>query len=484
MTQAVAAPLSAVETATSAALSAPGAGGGSGSSGGAGAPPPGTLVHTLSDLVAHFERGCKPSSQLQIGVEHEKIAVALDADGSVRPVPYEDAAGRPQIRALLQGLQQHGWQPVFEKEHVIALKRSGASVTLEPGGQFELSGRPFATEIECADDVDAHLADLLPIGEQNQIAFLGCGFRPLGTWDDVSYMPKGRYRVMREYLPTRGSMGVEMMKRTATVQANLDFVSEADAVAKMRLSLGLAPLVTALYAASPLVDGKVSSYQSYRAACWLDTDNSRCGILPFMFEEGAGFAQYAEWALDVPMFFVYRHGTYTHVPDLTFRRFMAEGYREERATLADWELHLSTMFPDARLKQYVEVRSADAGPMEMIRGLGALWRGLFYDQASLQAAWELVKDWSAVERETLRQQIPQQGMKATVRGHNVGALCEQMVRIAMAGERSLGATAGVRLLEPLLQRAVERRSPADDILDAFASVGGNPRAFVEKIRYR
>jgi glutamate--cysteine ligase len=275
-----------------------------------------------------------------------------------------------------------------------------------------------------------------------------------------------------------------MMKRTATVQANLDFVSEADAVAKMRLGLGVGPLVTALYAASPLVDGKESGFQSYRASCWLDTDPDRCGILPFMFQPDAGFAAYTEWALDVPMFFVYRHGTYTPAAGLTFRRFLHEGAMGEHATLADWELHLSTLFPEARLKQYVELRSADAGPLAMIRALPALWRGLFYCADAQAAAWALVADLSVAEREQLRREVPRAGLVTRLRGREIAELCVELVRIAQSGLRALGGTAGISYLEPMLDAAIARRCPADDILDSFRSVGGNPREFVEKIRIR
>ena len=441
-------------------------------------------VHTVSDLVSHFHRGNKSPTQLRVGLEHEKIGVALDPDGGVRPLPYDDADGRPQIRDLLHGLTAAGWQPVHEGQHVIALRRDGASVTLEPGGQFELSGRPQLTEVECAAELDVHLRELLPLAESTGAAFLASGFRPLGTWNDVKYMPKGRYRVMSEYLPTRGSMGAEMMKRTATVQANLDFVSEEDAVAKMRLGLGVGPLVTALYAASPLVDGKDSGYKSYRASCWLDTDPDRCGILPFMFADDAGFLAYTEWALDVPMFFVYRHGTYTPAGGVTFRRFMQEGALGEHATQADWELHLSTLFPEARLKQYVELRSADAGPLALIRALPALWRGLFYSADAQAAAWQLVADLSLQEREELRRDVPLKGLQTKIRGREIGPLCEELVRIAQAGLQSLGGEAGRSYLEPLLAGAVARRCPSDDILDAFRAVGGNPREFVEKIRIR
>lgn len=444
----------------------------------------GEPVCTLDDLVAHFHRGEKPEGAFRVGVEHEKIGVVLREGLPVSPVPYADEPGRPQIRALLEALAGQGWQPVPEDGNVIALRRDGASITLEPGGQFELSAKPFDTAVAAAHDLDAHMAHLLPLAEAQGIAFLACGFRPLGTWDDVSWMPKGRYRVMREYLPTRGKLGVEMMKRTATVQANLDYMSEADAIEKLRLSISLQALVTAMYAASPLLDGKPSPYKSFRAACWLDTDPDRCGLLPFLYDEGVSFRDYAEWALDVPMFFVRRHHRYTHVPGLTFRRFMAEGWQGERATREDWDLHLSTLFPDTRLRQYVEVRGADSGPMELMRALPCLWRGMLYTAEGRRAAWDLVKGWTYEEREALRRDVPRVGMEAQVRGQEIGALCVELVRIAQRGLAALGSEEGVRLLEPLLRVATERRAPCEDILDAFHQSGGDARAFAERIRYR
>lgn len=443
-----------------------------------------TPVMEVDQLVAHFQRGCK-TGPLRIGLEHEKIGMALDADGGVRPVPYADEPGRPQIRDLFAGLCKSGdCEAVVEGGSTIALKRKDGSITLEPGGQFELSANAFELDTDCKSDLDQHLRELLPIADRLSIAFIGVGFRPLGTWDDVPWMPKGRYKVMREYLPTRGKLGVEMMKRTATVQANLDYVSEADAMAKLRLGVGLGPLVTALYAASPLVDGKPTDFKSYRAHCWLDTDNDRCGVLPFMFREGAGFRDYAEYALDVPMFFVYRHGTYNPAGGMTFRRFMAEGFHGERATLGDFETHLSTLFPDARLKQYIELRTADAGPLSHVQALPSLWRGLFYSQSSLDAAWKLVADLTTEERSQLRAEVPLQGYDTKLRGQPIGPLVEEMVRIAIAGLRELGSEGGVRLLEPLLQMAHDRRCPADDILSIWHSVGGNQRAFVDKTRLR
>ena len=446
-------------------------------------------IRSNDELLAHFHRGAKGSDSLRIGLEHEKIGMALGRDGSVRPLPYAAEPGEPQIRTLLEGLQGHGWQPIDEHGAVIALKRNMASVTLEPGGQFELSGPPVRDELEAVADLDAHLAELLPLAEKAGIAFIGCGFRPLGTWAEIPWVPKGRYVIMRDYLPTRGQLGVEMMKRTATVQANLDYTSEEDAILKMRVGLGVGPLVTAIYAASPLRDGQPCGYKSFRASCWLDTDPDRCGILPFMFREGASFRDYAEWALDVPMFFVYRNKRYTPAGGMTFRAFLRDGFQGEQATLADWELHLSTLFPEARLKQYVELRSADAGPLSYIRALPALWRGLFYSQPALEAAWDLVKHLDTDEREKLRREVPRQGMATQLRTpgggqQELGAACAELLSIAQEGLRALGSSGGVKLLEPLVEAVKDRRCPADDVLAAFEETRGDPRLFVERLRLK
>ncbi|MCS6914218.1 MAG: glutamate-cysteine ligase family protein [Myxococcales bacterium] len=445
---------------------------------------PDTPVGSVADLVAHFQRGEKPEHQFRIGVEHEKIAVVVRPGEPVRPLPYEDPAGGPGLRDLLTELTRYGWTAVEEDGRIIGLRRHGSSVSLEPGGQMELSGRPFATAVEAARDVDLHMAELLPIAAAQGVAFLACGFRPLGSWDDVPWMPKGRYRVMRMYLPTRGKLGVEMMKRTATVQVNLDYHNEADAMEKLRLAMSLSPLITAMYAASPLRDGRPCGYKSFRAACWLDTDPDRCGLLPFVYHEGAGYRDYVEWALDVPMFFVYRQGTYHPVLGLTFRRFLHEGWQGERATLGDWDLHLSTLFPEARLRQYVETRSADAGPMELVRALPCLWRGLLYSAEGSRAAWELVRSWSYDERQALRREVPRAGMEARVRGHVLGELCEEVVNISREALRSLGDEEALALLEPLCQLVRERRAPAEALLSAYTAAAGDERAFVEAIRYR
>jgi glutamate--cysteine ligase len=435
-------------------------------------------VTSVDDLIAHFTAGQKPDSAYRIGVEHEKIAVF--ADGR--------APDHATIVRLLEALHgQGGWERIEEHGVLIGLEGGRAgNVTLEPGGQLEHSGAPWPSATEAARDNDAHIDAILPIAAELGLTLLGVGFRPFGTLDDVPWMPKGRYRVMRAYLPTRGRHAHEMMKRTATVQANLDYHDEADAMEKLRLGLGLSSLVNALFAASPLVDGRPSGYQSYRGAVWLDTDPDRCGILPFAFEPGASFRDYTEWALDVPMFFVYRNGEYHALPErMPFRRFVAEGWQGERATMADWELHLSTLFPEVRLRRYVEVRQADASSRAMVRALPPLWRGILYDEGSRRAAWSLVADWSYDERLALYRETPRAGLRARVRGKLLRDLCRELVSIAKHGLQQLAPAGtiapGVALLAPLEEIVESGRSVADRIVDAWTETGGDPAKLIPRL---
>jgi glutamate--cysteine ligase len=433
-------------------------------------------VTSVDQLVAHFARGCKPAAELRVGMEHEKVGV----------LPDGRAPGHQVIaRLLAEEAARRGWNRVEEQGALIAL--SGArrgTVTLEPGGQVEHSGAPWPSAVEAARDNDQHLDELIPVAAALGVSFVSVGFRPFGTLDDVPWMPKGRYRVMRAYLPRHGRLAHEMMKRTATVQANLDYIDEADAMEKLRVGLGVSSLVTALFAGSPLVDGKVSGYQSYRASCWLETDPDRCGLLPWAFDEGASFRHYAEWALDVPMFFIYRGGEYREVGDgLSFRRFMKEGWQGETASAADWELHLSTLFPEVRLKRYIEVRQADASTRELARALPTLWRGLFYDGESRRAAWALVRDWSFDERLDLYRRTPREGLRARIRGTTLQPLCGELVAIAKHGLSRLGST-GASLLDPLEEIARTGRTHADRVMALFEEHGGDPAKLIEALRLR
>jgi glutamate--cysteine ligase len=427
----------------------------------------------IDELVAHFHAAGKPRSSWRVGAEHEKLGVLVESGAAPT---YEGPRG---IAALLARLAGRGWQPVEEGGHVIALTRRGASVTLEPGGQTELSGAPYADLRTIRDEMLTHRQELLEVSAPLGLAWLACGFRPLGTWDDVPWMPKGRYGVMRAYLPTRGKLGLEMMKRTATVQANLDWSDEDDARRKFRAAMSVTSLVTALWAASPVVNGVDTGMASYRASIWLDTDPDRCGIPAFSFGDGPFFASYVEWALDVPMFFVHREhwGGYRPVGGMTFRRFLREGVHGERATLADWQLHLSTLFPETRLKSYMEMRGADAGPMNLVLALPALWKGLLYDDAAVSAAAGLTAHLSYGDRLELRAAVPRSGLatKVGARGGGtttVGALAKELVALARAGLTRVRPDE-VSLLEPVEEVAATGRAPAEKIRDVFARAHGD-----------
>jgi glutamate--cysteine ligase len=435
---------------------------------------------TTDDLVTHFQGGSKPVPEFRIGIEQEKIGVGAAGEA----VPYEAVRGIVDIVGILGRLEARGFAPTREDGHIIALERNRDRITLEPGGQLELSGGPLKTAAACRDALVAHVREAADAARPLGVRFLGVGLRPFGTIDDVEWLPKRRYGVMRAYFPERGRssrLAHWMMKMTATVQANFDYEGEADAVDKIRTAYGVTSIVTALYAASPIVEGRPGPWKSYRAAVWLETDEDRCGLLPFVFEPGFSFARYVEWALDVPMFFVVRAGEYRPAGGMTFRRFMAEGFAGEQATIADWEVHLSTLFPEVRLKRYIELRGADAGPMPMAVGLGALWRGLLDDPAARAAAWALVADRPFADRERLRRDVPRAGLAARFGGRPLRELAVELCRIADAGLARLPGGAGDRpLLEPLRAYAEAGRSPADDMLDDFAAANGDPGALAAR----
>ena len=426
------------------------------------------------DLIDYFRGGAKPRAAWRIGIEQEKIGVLPDGG----PVPYEGPTGVSQI---LTGLLGRGFTAYREDGHIISLEREGERITVEPGGQLELSGATLRNATACKQALLRHLEEVNAVAAPLGVRFLGIGVRPFGGLDQIPWLPKRRYAVMRAYLPTRGRLAHEMMKRTATVQANFDYEDEADATDKMRTAYGITSIVTALYAASPISDGQPNGYQSYRAAIWLETDEDRCGLLPFAFKPDFAFADYVEWALDVPMFFVVRGGEYVPANGMTFRRFMSEGFRGVAATMADWEVHLSTLFPEVRLKRYIELRGADAGPLPMAVGLGALWRGLLEDSEARAAAWELVANVSLNDRETLRREVPRAGLAARLGGRSVAELAVEICRIASDGLRRLSnGEQDAQLLQPVAAYAAAGRSPADDLLDDFMGAGGDPAALITR----
>jgi len=436
---------------------------------------------TVSDLVAYFQSGSKERSRFQIGIEQEKIAVR--EDGS--PVPYDGAQG---LSAVLEQFVARGFEATRDDGHIIALARNGDRITMEPGGQLELSGGVMPNAAACAQALDAHVREVAALARPLGIRFIGVGARPFGKLDDVAWLPKRRYAVMREYFPQHGRdsrLAHHMMKMTATVQANFDYAGEADAVDKIRTAYGITSIITALYAASPILEGRPTGFKSTRAAIWLETDADRTGLLPFVFERGFTFRDYVEWALDVPMFFVVRDGVYRPAHALPFRRFMAEGWEGTRPTIADWEVHLSTLFPEVRLKKYVEVRGADAGPMPMARGLGALWRGILEDPAARTAAWALVDKQPFAAREALRRDVARAGLDAQFAGRRVRDLAVELCRIADIGLSRLSDGAGDRpLLEPLRAVADSGRTPADELLADFEGAGGDARTLVRKWELR
>src|SRR5882724_9001293 len=431
-----------------------------------------TPIETRDALVAWFAEGCKPKADYRIGTEHEKFAFTVEGH---RPVPYE---GRRSIRALLDGMQHLlGWEPIIEDGNIIGLYdiTGGGAISLEPGGQFELSGAPVETVHQTCSEVMAHLAQVKEVARPLGIGFLGIGMTPSWSRADMPMMPKGRYRIMTAYIPKVGKLGLDMMYRTCTVQANLDFSSEADMVKKLRVSLALQPVATALFANSPFTEGRPNGYLSFRSEIWRDTDPDRSGMLPFAFEPGMGYERYADYALDVPMYFVKRGERYIDVAGRSFRDLLAGRLPElpgERATVSDWANHLSTIFPEVRLKRYLEMRGSDGGPWRVLPSLSAYWVGLFYDDASLDAAYDLIKPWSAQERQRLRDDVPRLGFKASVRGRDLKSLARETLALSRAGLKRrnrldpYGADE-TRYLVPLDEFVERGRTPAEELLEKF-----------------
>ncbi|MGO8740277.1 glutamate--cysteine ligase [Rhodoblastus sp.] len=396
------------------------------------------IISSRDELVSWLEDGCKPEGPFRIGTEHEKIPF-YRADCS--PLPYESSPklGRDGVRALLEGLGvASGWERIEDSGALIGLydQTGGGAISLEPGGQFELSGAPLDDVHQTRDELDAHFAALAPIRERLGVDFLDLGMSPLWRRDETPVMPKQRYRIMARYMPKVGRLGLDMMFRTSTVQTNIDFASEADMIGKMRLALSLQPLFTALFANSPFTDGKPNGFLSMRSQIWTDTDPNRTGMLPFVFEPGMGFERYVDYALDAPMYFVKRGDHYHDVAGASFRDLLVGKLPQlpgELATISDWANHLSTIFPEVRLKRYMEMRGADVGPRAHILGFTALCAGLFYDRDASAAAWELVKNFDAQDRDELRKAVPREGLAAKIRGRNLQDLARDILPMAHAG---------------------------------------------------
>ena len=393
-------------------------------------------ITSRDDLVAWFEGGSKPAGELRIGTEHEKVPFRRS---DRRPVAYGAEGGIGGIAALLDGMREAlGWAPIYDGEAIIGLhdEVGGGAISLEPGGQFELSGAPFGTIHETEDELETHFAAVHRVAAPLDIGFLSLGMSPLWSLAETPRMPKQRYDIMTGYMPKVGTRGLDMMYRTATVQANLDFTSEADMVRKLRVSLALQPLLTALFANSPFLDGGLNGRQSERSEIWLDTDRNRTGLLPFAFEDGMGFERYVDYALDVPMYFVKRGDLYHDVSGASFRDLMADRLAAlpgERAVLSDWANHLSTIFPEVRLKRYLEMRGADTGARPMLPALPALCAGLLYDATALDAASDLTKPWTIDALTQLRADVPKAGLDATIAGRSLRAVARDVLDIATNG---------------------------------------------------
>jgi glutamate--cysteine ligase len=439
---------------------------------------PSEAVRSRDELVQWIAAGEKPESAWRIGTEHEKFVFHTDTLG---PVPYEGPRG---IRALMQALiDRYQWEPIKEGDTMIALHcpqceaqgRPTGTISLEPGGQFELSGAPVMSLHQTASETEEHLNEVLAVGEDLGIGFLGLGFSPKWTLEETPRMPKRRYAVMTRYMPQVGSRGLDMMYRTATIQVNLDFGSEADMVKKLRVSLALQPIATAIFAASPFTEGKPNGFRSMRSEVWRDTDRNRTGMLPFVFEDGMGYERYVDYALGVPMYFVYRGGNYIDVAGASFRDFLAgklQALPGELPTIDDWSDHLTTLFPEVRLKRFLEMRGADGGRWKRICALSAFWTGLLYDRAALDAAWELVKDWTAEEREDLRNAVPKSALDTRMRQTTVQHIAGEALRIARGGLKRRGfvnlrSQDETIYLEPLEHLVKTGRTAADDLLDRY-----------------
>ena len=443
------------------------------------------FITTKADLIRPMERGEKPVRDWRIGTEHEKFVYRLSDHGAPS---YDEPGG---IHDLLMALTRFGWEPVIEGGKVIALSGSDGTVSLEPAGQLELSGAPLVNLHQTCAETGRHLKQVKEVGAELGLGFLGLGMWPDKTRAQLPIMPKGRYAIMLNHMPRVGTMGLDMMLRTCTIQTNLDYSSEADMVQKFRVSLALQPLATALFANSPFMEGKPNGYLSYRSHIWTDTDPARTGMLPFVSEDGFGYERYVDYMLDVPMYFVFRDGKYIDAAGHSFRDFM----RGELAVLpgelplaSDWMDHLSTAFPEVRLKGYLEMRGADGGPWNRICALPAFWVGLLYDQGALDAAWDVVKDWSIEAQQRLRDEVPRLGLKSTAPdGRSLQDLAAQILDIATAGLSARAETNSmgdneVGFLNPLRELVAEGRTEADRLLERYHGEWGGDvsRVYAEK----
>ncbi len=432
-----------------------------------------TPIETIGELAATLEAGCKPAEAFRIGTEHEKFGFRLS---DLSPIPY---GGPDGVEAVLSGMETLlGWERIEDAGKIIGLAdpEGGGAISIEPGGQFELSGAPLDSLHETCREANAHLAQVRQVADPLGVGFLGTGMTPTWRREDVPVMPKSRYEIMTNYMPKVGTLGLDMMYRTSTIQVNLDFSSEEDMVRKMRIGLALQPIATAIFANSPFTDGKPNGFKSYRGHIWTDTDNARANGMPFAFDDSFGFESYVEWALDVPMYFAKRGDTYYDATDTTFRQFMngalVDRIPEGRPTMGDWNNHLSTLFPDVRLKKYIEMRGADGGPWRRICALPALWVGLLYDDGVMDQAWQLVKDWTAEERETLRSSVPKDALQTQFRSGTVLDVAKEVLALAQEGLKRRARLSDGDLdervhLAPIEEGLAAGMCPADILLQRY-----------------
>jgi glutamate--cysteine ligase len=440
-------------------------------------------------MVEYLASGCKPKSDWRIGTEHEKFGYCKD---TLTPLPYR---GERSILAVLEGLRDRfGWTAIEENGNLIGLEKDGANVSLEPGGQLELSGATLSNIHETCDEVNAHLKEVKSIADELNVGFIGLGAAPTWRHDDMPMMPKGRYKLMTDYMDRVGTMGKYMMYRTSTVQVNLDFSSEPDMVQKMRVALALQPVAVALFANSPFFDGKVNGHKSWRSRVWRDLDADRTGMLPFVFEDGFGFEAWVDYALDVPMYFVYRDGKYINALGQSFRDFLKgelPALPGETPTLSDWADHLTTIFPEARIKKFIEMRGADGGQWRRLCALPAFWVGICYDQSALDAAWDLAKKWDAETREAWRVAASVSGFDAVVNGQKMLDLAKELVSISDYGlkQRAIKGAQGLipdetHFLDALKDSLETGKTPADELLDLYNGPWGqDPHHIFEEFSY-
>lgn len=443
-------------------------------------------IERYEQMAEYLASGCKPKDEWRIGTEHEKFGFCKD---SLLPLPYE---GDRSILAVLSALRdRHDWQELREGDKLIGLTKEGANISLEPGGALELSGAPLETIHETCDEVNVHLKEVKDIADEIGVGFIGLGAAPTWMHEQMPLMPKGRYKLMDAYMGKVGSMGRTMMRRTSTVQVNLDYASETDMIQKLRVGIALQPVAVALFANSPFFEGQPNGHKSWRSRVWRDTDNARAGMIPFIFDDDFGFERWVEYALDVPMYFVYRDEKYVDALGQSFRDFL-EGKLPalpgEKPTLSDWADHLTTAFPEARIKKYLEMRGADGGPWRRLCALPAFWVGLCYDQNSLDAAWDLVKGWDAPTREELRIAASVDGLHAKVGDIDMHALAKEVLDIAHAGlsSRARPGAGGMipdetHFLNALIESVETEKTPADELMDHYngAWAGDLNRIFAE-----